>query len=89
MGAVCCADAVASQKRRLYGEWAITSQREIARIKLKGLRWLGRRGYFVYGSLRAPGDARNETSQRAYDRGAKPRQQYRDRACKIIMVCGT
>ena len=37
MGAVCCADAVASQKRRLCGEWGITSQREIARIKLEGL----------------------------------------------------
>ena len=42
---------------------------EIARIKLEGLRWLGRRGYFAPGSLHTPGDARNEARQRAYDRG--------------------
>ena len=72
MGAVCCADAVASQKRQLYGEWGITSQREIACVKIEGLRWLGRRGYFTPGSLGVSGDARKEARQRACDRWIGP-----------------
>ena len=72
MGSVCYAGGVASQRRRLCGEWGITSQREIARVKLEDLRWLGRRGYFASGSLHESGDARNEARQRAYDRGTGP-----------------
>ena len=51
MGASCCADAVAPQKRRLYGEWVITSQRETTRVKLEGLRWFGRRGFALGSQL--------------------------------------
>ena len=72
MGVVCCAHAIASQKRRLYGKLGLTSQREIVRVKLEGLRWLDRRGYFAPGSLRASGDARNEARQRASDRWTVP-----------------
>lgn len=72
MGAVCHGDAVASQKRRLYGEWGIASQREIARIRLGGLRWLGRGNYFPAGSVHAASDARQDAREHAYERATGP-----------------
>ncbi|KAJ1457528.1 hypothetical protein M885DRAFT_615339 [Pelagophyceae sp. CCMP2097] len=72
MGAVCRADAVASQKRRLYGEWGIAAQREIARIRLGGLRWLGRGVYYPAGAVHAASDARQDARKHAYERASGP-----------------
>jgi hypothetical protein len=72
MGAVCRADAVASQKRRLYGEWGIAAQREIARIRLGGLRWLGRGVYYPAGAVHAASDARQDAREHAYERASGP-----------------
>lgn len=72
MGAACESDAVASQKRRLYGEWGVTSQREIARIRLGGRAWLGRGIYHPAGAVHAADDARREAREHAYERASGP-----------------
>ncbi|KAJ1445898.1 hypothetical protein M885DRAFT_578454 [Pelagophyceae sp. CCMP2097] len=67
-----CAEGIAEAnweemgfKRRLYGEWGVASQREIARIRLGGLRWLGRCAYYPAGAVHAASDARQDAREHA------------------------
>ena len=57
---------------RLYGEWGVTSQREIARIRLGGRAWLGRGIYHPAGAVHAADDARREAREHAYERASGP-----------------
>ena len=67
MSAISAEHVAESQRYRLYRKRGITSAREIARIKLEGLGWVGGNAYFRSGTPHASNDARAERRRRAND----------------------